>query len=105
MSKKETVVLGVLLVALIGMNAYQFARRELGKKGAQLVVEQGTIAVSINRATRGELEELPGIGPVLADRILRYREENKGFRTLEELQDVKGIGPALYDRISAYIRL
>ena len=87
------------------MNAYHLARRESAKKGVQLLVEHGTITVSINAATKVELEDLPGIGPVLADRILRYREENDGFRAIEDLRKVKGIGPALYNRIRSYIRL
>ena len=86
-------------------NAYHLARRESARKGVQLLVEHGTITVSINAATRSELEGLPGIGPVLADRILRYRQENKGFKAIEELREVKGIGPALYDRICSYVRL
>ena len=48
--------------------------------------------VHINAATAAELEQLPGVGPVLAGRIAAYREENGPFTTVEDLLDVSGIG-------------
>lgn len=50
--------------------------------------------VNINTADQAELESLPGIGPVLARRIIGYREENGPFRAPEELTKVTGIGAA-----------
>ena len=50
--------------------------------------------VNINTATAAELDTLPGIGPVLAGRIIDYREEHGAFRAPEELSKVKGIGEA-----------
>lgn len=48
--------------------------------------------VRINRATAGELEKLPGVGPVLAARIAVYRDEHGPFSSVEDLLDVPGIG-------------
>ncbi|MDT0323387.1 ComEA family DNA-binding protein [Streptomyces millisiae] len=48
--------------------------------------------VSINSATPEQLQELPGIGPVLAERLIAYRESNGGFTTIEQLGEVSGIG-------------
>ncbi len=48
--------------------------------------------VAINRADAGALEALPGVGPVLAQRIFDYREEHGPFSTVEDLLDVPGIG-------------
>lgn len=56
----------------------------------------GSGKINLNTATRGELESLPGIGPVLAKRIVEYRRQNGPFRTVEELQSVSGIGPSRY---------
>lgn len=55
--------------------------------------------VNINTATAAELEALPGIGPVLAARIIRYREEVGPFFTVEQLQEVKGIGSKTLKRL------
>ena len=55
--------------------------------------------VNINEAMQTELEELPGIGPSLASRIIEYREQNGDFKKIEELQNVKGIGDAKYNDI------
>ncbi len=50
--------------------------------------------VHLNSATLEQLQELDGIGPALAQRILDYRAEHGGFRSLEELDQVSGFGPA-----------
>ena len=50
--------------------------------------------VDLNRATRTQLAELNGIGPVLAERIVAYREEHGPFEAIEDLLDVPGIGEA-----------
>lgn len=76
--------------------------------GGQLVVPAlgaataGTVAPSdpddgrirLNTATTSQLEALPGIGPVLAERIIRYRDEHGAFAEIEDLLDVAGIGEA-----------
>ena len=48
--------------------------------------------VDLNRATQAELEVLPGVGPKMAERILAYRAENGGFKSVDQLDEVKGIG-------------
>ncbi len=55
--------------------------------------------VNLNTASLAELEDLPGIGPVLAQRIIDFREENGGFDAVEQLREVSGIGPTLYEGI------
>jgi competence protein ComEA len=50
--------------------------------------------IHINRATAAELETLPGIGPALAQAIVRWRSENGGFAAIDDLLMVPGIGPA-----------
>lgn len=48
--------------------------------------------IHLNTATAVELQELPGVGPVLAERIVAHRETNGRFETVEDLLDVPGIG-------------
>jgi competence protein ComEA len=55
--------------------------------------------VDVNRAGADELRTLPGVGPVLAQRIVDWRAANGPFRTVEELEKVPGIGPALRERL------
>lgn len=50
--------------------------------------------IDLNRASAAELEELPGVGPVLAGRIVVYRDLNGPFGAVEDLLDVGGIGEA-----------
>ena len=57
------------------------------------------VRVDLNRASREELERLPGVGPVMSERILRLRESVGRFRRLEELQSIRGIGPAPIERL------
>jgi competence protein ComEA len=59
--------------------------------------------LDINRATAEELQALPGIGPVLAQRLLDWREENGDFRSEEDILSVSGIGQAIYEKIAPYI--
>ena len=59
--------------------------------------------VDINTAGREELEELPGIGPALAGRIIEYREANGPFRSVEGLLEVSGIGEATLERLREYV--
>jgi competence protein ComEA len=51
-----------------------------------------TVKPSLGSATVEQLDEIDGIGPTLAERIVEYRTENGGFSSLDELQDVEGIG-------------
>jgi len=65
--------------------------------------EQSPQKIDINRAEPWLLEALPGIGQVLAQRIVDYRSENGPFKRIEDLLKVSGIGPATFDKIKDYI--
>lgn len=69
-----------------------------GAEGGGASAEQGP-TVDINTAEAAELEQLPGIGPALADRIITYRETHGAFSAFEELAAVSGIGPAILENI------
>lgn len=52
------------------------------------------VLINLNTATLEELDALPGVGPVLASRIMRFRERRGGFRRIEELLAIPGISEA-----------
>jgi competence protein ComEA len=64
--------------------------------GASRSGESVLLLVDINTASAEELESLPGIGEVMARRIVDYREANGPFRTVDQIQDVSGIGPKTF---------
>jgi competence protein ComEA len=61
--------------------------------------------IDLNSATAAQLDSLPGVGPVTAERILAWRTEHGGFRRVEELQEVEGIGPKTYADIAPHVRV
>jgi competence protein ComEA len=61
--------------------------------------------VDLNTATLAELDALPGIGPVLAGRILEWRAAHGGFTLVDELGEVPGIGPTLLGRLRDLVTL
>ena len=61
--------------------------------------------IDLNRAAAEEFHALPGIGPVLARRIIDYRSAHGPFTSVEELRAVRGIGPRLFERLKPYVRV
>ena len=59
--------------------------------------------LDLNSATAAALEALPGVGPVLARRIVEHRTSRGGFQRLEDLLQVKGVGPRLLDGLRARV--
>lgn len=71
----------------------------LGGSGTNSNVGNEKGKININKATKEELDTLPGIGESTAQKIIKYREERGSFKNIEELKEVKGIGDAKYEEI------
>ncbi|MFZ3048916.1 MAG: helix-hairpin-helix domain-containing protein [Desulfatirhabdiaceae bacterium] len=59
--------------------------------------------ININTATAGELAQIKGIGPKLADKIVEYRKANGAFKKAEDIVNVPGIGPKLWEANKAIL--
>lgn len=59
--------------------------------------------LDLNAASRAELDSLPRIGEVLADRIVQYRNENGPFLRVDHIMAVRGIGPTTYEALRDYV--
>jgi len=72
--------------------------------GALIQEEAGdSQLLNINTASASELEALPGIGPVLAERIVAYRDANGPFATASDILEVSGIGDVTFANLEAHI--
>jgi len=95
----------VLLAGVVGLLGYHaYAGMRFGTRASQRLEKDGPIyRVDINRARAAELNQLPGIGPKLAERIVSYRNANGPFRSIDDLRRVSGIGPKTLERIRSWI--
>ncbi|MXX10619.1 MAG: helix-hairpin-helix domain-containing protein [Nitrospira sp. SB0677_bin_15] len=59
--------------------------------------------VNINRSSVEDLLHLPGVGPVLAERIIQYRQEHGKFVSIRDIQSIKGIGEKRFAQLEPYI--
>ena len=80
--------------------------------GQLIVVGQATAGtssgdprVNLNSATVTDFDTLPGVGPVLASRIVAWRDQHHRFSSIDELQEVPGIGPKVFANLKALVRV
>lgn len=75
------------------------------KLGVPLQAESTGGTININTASQAELMNLPRIGPVIAKRIIEYREKQGPFRKMEDIMKVSGIGEATFAKLKDQIRV
>lgn len=108
MGKFKTLLFPVLtLAALLVMTGFFLARNRSGPGPVRTqhpaAEPEEFVPLNLNTATAEELESLPGIGTVRAQRIVSDREANGPFRTVEDVMRVSGIGNAVYQQISELV--
>lgn len=106
----RTLIVLVILIALVG--GYRVVDRAVyGAEAVQtweissLSQYGSTLRVDLNRSPADSLELVPGIGPVMARRIVEYREVHGGFPAVDSLVAVPGIGSATVNRIRVFIEV
>ncbi|MCL1839350.1 MAG: helix-hairpin-helix domain-containing protein, partial [Propionibacteriaceae bacterium] len=92
-------IMGAILTVMI----YTAISKNENLKASRML--QSNQKVSINTATVQQLEVVPGIGPVIAQRIVAFRAAHRGFSSLEQLIEVDGIGHRNFPAISKYLQL
>ncbi|QFY14145.1 ComEA family DNA-binding protein [Nonomuraea phyllanthi] len=73
--------------------------------GGAALTDPANAVLDLNSATTDQLEQLPGVGEVLAARIVEFRTSHGGFTAIEQLREVSGIGPRKYDEVKAKVRV
>jgi len=63
------------------------------------------LLVNLNQASATDLDALPGVGPVMASRIVQWRIEHSSFKSIDELQEVPGIGPKVFANLKPLVRI
>lgn len=111
--KEEKILLLIAIViigVIVGYNAFYIAEPQQEmvvyvdtKEESYIVSSPQNERININTATKEELVSLKGIGDIIADRIISYREENGLFAQTSDIMQVKGIGEGVYEEIESQI--
>ena len=104
-SLKQSLVCIILCCAAAAASwaCVKLPRRAQGRAAQTPARVEGSARVSVNHATREELEKLPGIGPALAARIVEQRERYGPFRRAEHLMLVRGISERRFRQLRPFI--
>jgi len=105
LTRAEMAALLALVVLLLAGVAGLMIRDHYGGPRLEEVMSAGQLPpyrVNINAASAAELALLPGIGPVRAERIVRYREEHGDFASVDDLARVPGLGAKTVANLAPY---
>ncbi len=105
MNRKELLCLSILVLVLLVINFISYRQWAKNKMAVTAIIEEEKIQISINNANADELEMLPEIGRVMANRIVEFREKNGAFKDLSDLVKVKGISEKTLEKIKPYVKL
>jgi competence protein ComEA len=73
--------------------------------GASGTGDAPSAPISLNTATPEQLDELDGVGPATAQKILEFRKEHGGFRSVDDLKQITGIGPKRFESLKDKVRM
>lgn len=107
--KAQILVSALVVLALVGGAYYSSRASEMAPKTVYSTSleeakneAQTPLLVNINTADTKELDELPGVGPSTAEKIVEHRRHRGPFKNVNELEEVKGIGPKTLDKMKPF---
>ena len=103
--KNMTRMLMVMAWMTLGFSGSQMIPVVYAAPKADVKIETHAQPVNVNKAGAEELQTLRGVGPALAARIMKYREEHGPFTKVEDLNQVNGIGDAKLSKIKDQVTL
>jgi competence protein ComEA len=95
-SDQRTVAMVLVIVALL------LCWHTISGKQETLEPKHYTFRIDLNTATVGELQTLPGIGPILAESIIQYRDRHAPIHDFDEVMNVRGIGIKRHSTMKPY---
>ncbi len=99
--RSAQIVLAACVLLLFGLLLYRGYGSGLRTRPTETV----SVRFDLNRAERSDFEQIPGVGPKLAQAIVDHRAEKGQFQSLDQLRGVKGVGPATFDKVRPYLRV
>ena len=98
----DRAALGVALLVVLGLAAAPSLGASAAEKEAQASPDA---PVDLNKASTEALIGIPGIGKVMAERIVAWRDEHGPFRRVEDLMKVKGVGEKTFEKLRPYVKV
>ena len=102
--QERQVILFLIIVALLGLGI-NFLTKHFSQIRVIGYVSQDIGKINLNQANLETLIDIPGIGKILAQRIIDYRQKNGRFKDVTELENIKGIGKSKYQAIKDYFEI
>ena len=95
----------VLYIPAVGEEPPEHLNQSASPEGKQSTADTEPSKININTATPSELQQIPGIGSVKAQEIIRFREENGSFQKVEDLQEISGIGEKTVEKLKNFVTI
>ena len=103
LTKKKIIITNVPIVkdveTMVDLLSAIGSKIKFNKKAKKIEI------INVNTAKKDELIFLPYVGPVTAERIIRFREDFGVFKSIDDLTRVKGIGPKTLDKLRKYVTI